>query len=166
MKNLNFAAKITKFFLENEVWQVVAAWQAVYKVADISKYKILSDISDSQIWKLKIWQEAEISIDWISWKFSWKLTKIYPKVDEVSRKINLEFKVNEQDPNFKIWSFARIKLKINWENWFFVPNKFLNFDYDWAFVFDENWKKIPVKIWIEKNWKTKIWFVPEPPAGL
>lgn len=156
-----------------EVWQVVAAWQAVYKVADISKYKILSNISDSQLWKLKIWQEAEISIDWISWKFSWKLTKIFPKVDEISRKVKIEIELNEINNSFKIWSFARIKLKIEENNAFFIPKEFLNFDYNWWFIFIENTEKVEknleknsekkyIEIWIEKNsekWiETKIWF--------
>lgn len=145
-----------------EIWQVVWAWQPIYKIADISKYKILSDISDSQLWKIKIWQETEISIDWISWKFTWKVTKIYPKVDEVSRKVKIEISLNEINNSFKIWSFARIKVKITDNNSFFIPNKFLHFDYNWAFVFDENWKKKYVSAWDEKkseNWiMEKIWF--------
>ena len=143
-----------------EVWQVVWAGQPIYKIADISKYKIISDISDTKIWKLKIWQKIEFSVDWLLWKFSWKLTKIYPKVDETSRKIKLEFEVDEKNNQFKIGSFSRIKIFFEDKNAFFVPKKFLNFDENWAFIILKNWEKKYVKLWAErKNWdEQKIWF--------
>lgn len=141
-----------------EVGQVVAPGQAVFSVADVSAFKIKTDVPDTAIKDLTLGTQAEVRIDGLNGTLSASVSKIYPKVDPQTRKLGIELTLNEKPENAKVGMFTRITMKFSEREAYFVPKSFVFSDFDGAFIKLKTGEKKPVTLGQERDGKVKIWF--------
>lgn len=157
VKNTQFWAPfdwiITK--KEWEVWTTVSGGASIFTIVDISKYKVLTDVSNKFINKIKKWQKAIVKINWIT--YEWVVTKKYPIANLKTQKTNIEISIK-----WGIWnniildSYSEIILNIPVKWAFFVPKDFINYSLEGTYVMLKDKKKQYIETGEEIDWKIKI----------
>lgn len=119
-----------------EAGQLVGTGTALLEIADMSKFKIKTDIPD--VWVSDAQNneaKTEIRISGIRDQvFLGRVDKIDPAVDPTTRKIGIEIVLEKPVEVIKIGMFARITLLIPEIESYFIPRKFLKSDFNGAFV--------------------------------
>ena len=159
-KNTHIGAPFTGIISEKfgEIGQVVASGQAIFSIADTSLYKVKTDIPDTYIHKMQLGLEAEISIDGIPQTYRAKLSKISPKIDSQTKKLHIEFILDDKPQNTKIGMFTRIKLKLPEQESYFAPYEFIHRSAKGPYIIKDSKEKVFVDVGSEKDGMIKIWF--------
>lgn len=151
-----YSGIVTKKYQENG--EVVSAGQPVISVADVSSYKVVIQIPDVLVGKLSIGQNARITLDGISGEFSAKVTKINPKVDSASKKVEVEVTLSTVPAGAKTDMFARVTLSFPERSAYFVPNNFVFSGFTGPYVILSDGKEQLVERISEKDGNTEITF--------
>jgi len=128
-----FSGVIVSKFVD--LGQLVSPGQIMFELADISNFKIKTDIADQFIGDIEKDQVVEISVDGLGDEvFSGKITKINPALDPKTKKLGLEVTFDTENTleKLKIGLFTRIKINLPKHKAFFVPRDFVQFDFDGA----------------------------------
>ncbi len=118
---------ITKKF--SEIWQVVAWWTPIYKLADDRKILTKILVNRSNIKKLKVWNSLSVKIEWVHHNFVWKITNVPDTQDKISKNTEIEITLNNFKQEIIVWSVAKVFIKESSENWIIIPNKAIISDF-------------------------------------
>ena len=152
-----FAGVITDKLVDQG--QLITPGQTFLKLADISGFKIKTDIPDNQLQNIELDTEVEIQVDGLEETFTGKITKINPAVDVTTRKIGIEVTFNSENTDrLKIGLFARITLKGKPKKTFFIPKSFIQYGFDKTTVVLEDGTEKVVQLGVERNNKIAITF--------
>lgn len=143
-----FNGIITQKFVEEG--QLLTTGTVLFSLADVSGFKIRTQIPDTKIGQIKKGNSVEISLDGYDDAFIGTVTKLDPTVNPQTRKLGIEIQINNPDKDLKIGSFARLKVLLNEKPTMFVPRYFVFASFDGPFVVLENGDKVYVKTGIEK----------------
>jgi multidrug efflux pump subunit AcrA (membrane-fusion protein) len=159
-KNTHIGAPFSGVITEKigEVGQVIGAGQPVYRIADTSLLKVLVDVPDTEISKIFVGGKAEIKIDGFQTVFTGNITKIYPQINPLTRRVNIEITLDTQVENTRIGSFVHGKIFLSPEQSFFVPEDFIFYTETGAFVYLDDMKKQDIDIAFFLENTRKIWW--------
>lgn len=141
-----------------EVGQVIGAGEPVYSVADINSFKIMTDIPDIEIKRVSLNFIAQVIVDGLKDPLKASITKIFPKVDPITRKVQIELNIANAPKETKIGMFGKIYLELPKETSYFVPKSFIHFESKTPYIILKNKKKVEIETGIEKNGNIKIWW--------
>ncbi len=161
-----------------EEWQVVWGWQTIFKLANNDDLIVKIDVLEEQFNDKIDRQNVILEIDWYEEQISWKITKILPSKDMITKKIGLEISIVNPEWKIKIWSYTKVflKQKAN-KNSIVIPNNAIisKFMIPWVYIKQNNkavFTKIEIikssdkfseikwlKVWdiIITDWKENIW---------
>jgi multidrug efflux pump subunit AcrA (membrane-fusion protein) len=140
-----------------ELGKVVNPSEPILMLADVSSYKIRTEIADINASKVYLGNEAEVSFDGVSGVYNAKITKIDPKINSNTKNLGLELELDNLPSVLRIGLFARIRLFSDEEDAYFVPRKFVIFKDQKTYLKTES-GDIEVKIGSEYEEKVKVWF--------
>ncbi len=148
---------------EIDMGQLVTTGQKMFQVADISSFKIKTDVADNFAGMVKNGMNVKISVDGLDENFIGIVTKINPALDPKTRKLGIEISfIEDKDSEknilekLKIGLFARIKMELPTKKVFQVPRSFIKFDYDGAKIKTKDGEIIEVGILSEQENKIEI----------
>jgi len=139
-----------------EIGQVIAPGQPLLLVSN-ENYKIKTDISDMYVQKVEVGQIADVKIDGLTKKYSAIISKLSPKVDAISRKLDIEFVFDGKNESFKIGQFVRIDLYFDERETYFVPQEFVFSSFDGPYVYIDGQKQV-VQRGVKRDREVEIWF--------
>ena len=150
---------------EIDMGQLVAPGQKLFELADMSGFKIRTDVPDVYAGEIKLDMPVEISVDGLNENFAGIVTKVNPALDPRTRKLGIEITFTEDEEaeedileKLKIGLFARIKMQLPEREVFKIPRNFVRFDYDGAKIELENGEIKTVDIISEKGNQVEIYF--------
>jgi len=150
---------------EIDMGQLVSPGQKLFEIADMSGFKVKTDVADSFAGIVKKEMEAEISVDGLTEKFTGIVSKVNPALNPQTRKLGIEIYFIEDEEleesvidKLKIGLFARIKMQLPTRNVFRIPRNFIKFDYDGAKIMSKDGQILPVEILSEQGNKVEIYF--------
>ncbi len=135
---------VTKKFVE--MWQVIVPSMPIVEISDNRDIKIVFEIPDNTLSKIKLWDKVNISIEWNDWFREWIIKTIFPIKNEITKKTKIEISLfNPKD--IIIWSIAKLYINDKSKNWIFIQNKTIIEKYmiPWVYVIKTNkklWKTI------------------------
>ncbi len=148
-----------------DIGQLVAPGKVLFNIADISGFKIKTDVADAFVGAIKLDMKVSISVDGLNESFTGIVSKVNPALDPKTRKLGIEISfIEDKEANFvlnqklKIGLFARIKMKLPKREVFRVPKSFIKFDYDGAKIQLEDGTWEVVNILEEKGNNVEIYF--------
>lgn len=144
-----FPGVITQKFVE--VGELVSPGNTVLELADMSILKVNTSIPDTFIGKIKKGMKADILLDGISGTYQGEISKIYPSVDSQTRNLGIEITFLDPSDDIKLHMFARVLLRFDSEQIFFVPREYISYAADKSFVFLKDGTKVSVKTGTEKD---------------
>jgi hypothetical protein len=110
---------ISKKFVE--IWQVIVPSMPIVEISDNKNIKIVFEIPDNILSKIKIWDKINTSIEWFDWFKDWIIKTIFPIKNEITKKTKIE--ISLLDPkNIIIWSIAKLYINDQSQNWIFIKN--------------------------------------------
>ena len=164
-----FAGVITNRMVE--VGQLVAPGQKLFQLADISGFKVKTEVPDNFAGMMTTEMPVVISVDGINGKFAGIVTKVNPALNPQTRKLGIEITfVDPEDletetetefnslDKLKVGLFARITIELPEQEAFKIPRNFIEFDYDGAKIHLENGETQKVDILSEDGDKVEIYF--------
>jgi len=136
-----------------EVWQVIWGWMPILIVATNDKIKVNINISDELKQKINTWDEVIVEIEWISWQLNWKITKILPTRDPITKKTWVEITLDNKDKKIQIWSYTKVYFPDEKDKWIIIPNSAIisKFMIPWVYVIENGEKDDNKKIAVFKN---------------
>ena len=142
------------------VGQFVVAGETFFTLADISQFKINTDIPDTYLGALALGQTITNRVDGLAnLIFTGKITKIDPAVNPQTRKIGIEITLDPKNTEFlKIGLFARINIEGKPHNGFFVPSHFIHYGFEAPTIRLEDQTEKIVTLGIEKKGLIEIFF--------
>ncbi len=157
-----YAGVITKKIWN--IWQVVWAWMPVLAIANYKQLKWVFYIPLGETRKLKAWDK--IIVKWLWETTSGNISVIYPSANPISKKIQVEVKLNKVPKNWVLWMYITWYPKDSNYTWLVIPYDTITYRYWKAYVLVKNNKKFKEKnitLWkcnadicIVKNW-LKYW---------
>lgn len=128
-----------------EVWQVIWWGMPILIVSDDKNIKIELLIDDNV--NPKINQEVKVKIEWVDEIKTWIITKILPSRDEITKKIQVEIKINNSKKDIKLWSFSKVYFdtKNNESTWIIIPNSSIISKFMIPGVYVLDWTKAKFK---------------------
>ena len=148
-----------------DMGQLVSPGQKLFELADMSGFKIKTDVSDAYAAMIKVDMPVEISVDGLKENFAGIVTKVNPALDPRTRKLGIEITFQEDEDaeesvldKLKIGLFARIKIQLPERETFKIPRNFVRFDYEGAKIELENGEVKEVDILSEEKDKVEIYF--------
>ncbi len=135
-----------------DVGQLVAPGQTLFEIADMSGFKVRTDVADIYAGLVSLEMPVEIAVDGLKEKFAGTVTKVNPALDPRTRKLGIEITFVKDKENkeifekLKIGLFARIKMQLPERKIFKIPRNFIKFDYDGAKILLDNqkWQKVDI----------------------
>ena len=111
---------VTKKFVE--IWQVIVPSMPIIEISDNRDIKVVFEIPDNILSKIKQWDKVNISIEWTDWFKEWIIKTIFPIKNEITKKTKIE--ISLLDPkNIIIWSIAKLYINDQSTSWIFIQNK-------------------------------------------
>lgn len=128
-----------------EVWQVIWWGMPILIVSDDKNIKIELLIDDNV--NPKINQEVKVKIEWVDEIKTWIITKILPSRDEITKKIQVEIKIDNSKKDIKLWSFSKVYFdtKNNENTWIIIPNSSIISKFMIPGVYVLDWTKAKFK---------------------
>jgi multidrug efflux pump subunit AcrA (membrane-fusion protein) len=114
-----YAGIITEKFME--VGQVVAPGQAVFRIMDTSLLKIITDVPDIYANDIYVGMPANVHIDGVTGEYEASISKVYPRVDPVTRKLIIELILHDAPTHMVVGAFSRVSLELNKDQYCDVP---------------------------------------------
>lgn len=162
IQNTNIVAPFSWVIIENNVELGQLLWPENPAIIFASNQDLKINIKIPQtLWEnISQWDNVNIKISWKEQEFTWFVSKIFPNIDPLSKRLDIEIKFNESPWDTLIWMFANISFDKNNISWLKVPYSYIKYDYWSAYlnILQEN--KSLQKIDIEKiqcnNWECII----------
>lgn len=125
---------------------VVGAGKPILKVADVSYYKIVIYIPETEIKNIKVGQVADVQLEsFLDEKIEASVVRISPKIEESSKKVRVELAIEKKD-FFKIGMYATVKFDIEADqSVLLLPKSSVNEVYGENFVYIVNDGRVEVK---------------------
>jgi len=157
-----YAGVITKKI--GDIWQVVWAGMPILKIANYKQLKWIFYIPIEEIKNIKVWNE--MIIKWLWQTTSWKISVIYPTINSISKKLQIDVKLNKFPKDWVLWMYITwYPLSIEY-TWIVIPYDSITYKYWKTYVLVKNNNKFEEKnitLWkcntnicIVKKW-LKIW---------
>ena len=150
---------------EIDTGQLVSPGQMMFQVADISSFKVQTEVADSFAGMMETEIPVEISVDGLNEKFAGIVTKVNPALDPQTRKLGIEVSFLEDEEakkdvlkKLKIGLFARMKMEMPEKSVFKIPRNFIKFDYDGAKIKTKDGQILPIEILSEEGNKVEVNF--------
>lgn len=131
-----YGGVITEKFTERGA--VVAPGVPLLAIADDSTLLLRVGVPDVFASRLSLQAKALVEVDGISTPVLARVTKIAPAVDPSSRKVMIEFSVENPTRTLRIGSFARVTVSIEEVDGVVVPSRAVIARYGTEYVFVEN----------------------------
>lgn len=96
--------------LDIEVGEISAS-SAVITIADLSRVKIETYISEAAVNKIKVGEDVDVDFEALEDKFTGEITSISPVADSTKKRFPVEIVVNNPNTIIKAGMYATIKLK-------------------------------------------------------
>jgi hypothetical protein len=94
----------------------------IIEISDNRDIKVVFEIPDNILSKIKQWDKVNISIEWTDWFKEWIIKTIFPIKNEITKKTKIE--ISLLDPkNIIIWSIAKLYINDQSTSWIFIQNK-------------------------------------------
>lgn len=151
-----FNGIVSDKFLEEGT--VVGAGQTLLSVADVSSYKVVIEVPDSEIEKISLGLKAKVVLDGFEGEQSATIALIRPKADAAAKKTEVELVLESAVQNVKLNNFARVYIKFPQRDAFSVPTNYIISGYEGPFVILDNGTQQLVQRGGENNGKTEIAF--------
>lgn len=135
---------ITKKFWE--IGQVVGGGVPLYIVANDDVLKVKVSVPESSLKDILLGEEVKISLEENQKEVTWKLTKILPTIDKITKTWNVEIEIQNKDHSIKIGSYVKAyfsqitqDVKIQ-ESGILIPNSAIISDLwiPWVYVLEDN----------------------------
>ena len=123
-----------------EVWQVVWWWIPLFTLWEVGNVKVQISINDDFKQQLSLWESVLLEIDGLQKQVVWKVYKIYPSKDRVTKKIYVDILVENNSGEISIWSYSKVLFsKKSKANQLIIPNDAIVSQYlvAWVYVLDE-----------------------------
>jgi len=150
------------------IWQVVWAWTPILQIANYKKLKWVFYIPLEELQNIKKWDK--IIVKWIGKETTWVISLIYPSANPISKKIQVEVKLNKVPKNWVLWMFITWYLVDTWHKWLTIPYNLIKYQYWRPYVLIKKWDKFikqDIVLWycntkecIIKSW-IKLWDIIE-----
>ena len=121
------------------IWQVVWAWTPILEIANYKKLKWVFYIPLEEIQKIKVWDK--VIIKWIWKSTTWTISLIYPSINSISKKVQVEIKLDKVPKNWVLWMFITW-YPINAEyTWLIIPYQTIKYQYWKPYVLVKKWEE-------------------------
>ncbi len=160
-----------------DVGTVISAWMPILIVSDDFSIKLEVLVSEELSNTLKLWDIAEVKVDWIDELQKATITNIFPAKDMITKRVWVELKLENSENKIKLASYSKVYFSdLDSPKWIVIPNSALleKFMIPWVYVLENNkavFKKIKIlkqnddfsevewlKIWekVITDWKENI----------
>ncbi len=98
-----------------ELYKLANAMELFYIIADLSEYKILVTVTESEVAKIKVGQMVRVRVDAVSkgddiFDLEGKVKRIQPMVDPQTGTVEVEVSLSSDNPALKTGMFTRLKI--------------------------------------------------------
>lgn len=135
------------------VGQVLWAGTPVYMISKDEKLKLKVFVPEDKISSVNLTDKVNIFVKAINKNIEWEITRILPTVDNLSKRIWIEIKVDNTDKKLKIWNYSVVSLDKNEISWLVVPYEFVKYQFGQSYLVkinEEDKKRVKIEINIEK----------------
>lgn len=123
-------------------WSVISAWMPILMVSNSYSIKLEVLVSEDLSSILKIWDIADVKIDWLDELQKAKITNIFPSKDALTKRVWIELKIENSNWKIKLWSYSKVYFSSkNSEKWIIIPNKAILEKYMIPWVYVLKWEK-------------------------
>lgn len=145
-----FSWIITQKFAE--IGEVKWWGMPLYRISDDKELKIKVFIPESKIKEISKWDKVSVYIKGLDKNFEGEINKVSPIVDALSKRGEVEIKVNNENQEIKLWMYANITLKWETVSGLKVPYNSIKYMYGQPYVvkLNEEWKKEKINIEVQK----------------
>ncbi len=133
----------------SEIWQIVWPGTPIYNISTNNEIKVVIWVDEETKKIININDKVKIEINWLSWTLTWEIVNILPTIENITKKQNIEIKINNSQKNIKIWEYVKVfienKKNVSENENIVIDNKAIlqNFWIPWVYVLEEkDWKKI------------------------
>ncbi|MCT4617064.1 MAG: efflux RND transporter periplasmic adaptor subunit [Candidatus Gracilibacteria bacterium] len=135
------------------VGQVLGAGTPVYMISKDEKLKLKVFVPEDKISSVNLTDKVNIFVKAINKNIEGEITRILPTVDNLSKRIGIEIKVDNTDKKLKIGNYSVVSLDKNEISGLVVPYEFVKYQFGQSYLVkinEEDKKRVKIEINIEK----------------
>ena len=126
-----------------DIWQVVGPWMPIFALADDRELKIKVYVPASSANKLELGKNVKIYVSSLEQWFTGQISKIYPMVDFMSKRVPVEIKIENPTHKLKIWMYADVYFDLAEAKGLMIPKDFVKYKWwqPYIVVDSKQWTK-------------------------